>query len=201
MHPRVYREFERVLRERGAGGVVLDVGAIADRDGLLRLPALAGAKERIGINLDGPHEWEGGQIVRGNANHMDCFEDDRFDTVLCNAMLEHDPSFWLTLAEIRRVARPGALVVLGVPGYREVALEKGFNLLRRLPLVRGLPRTTFFNGFFTSTLTFKVHDMPGDYYRFGMQACREVLFAGMKDVEVRSVMLPPRFIGAGVMVK
>jgi hypothetical protein len=51
--------------------------------------------------------------------------------------------------------------------------------------------------FFTATITFQIHDAPGDYYRFSPQAFKEVFFEGMNDVEVRSIMLPPRIIGVG----
>jgi len=151
----------------------------------------------VGINLDGPYEFRDFRILRGNANAMDCFADERFDLVLCNAMLEHDKFFWRTLAEIRRVTRPGGLVVIGVPGFQYLKLEKLKAMLRRLPLVRRLSANQYLGFFFTATVTFELHNAPGDYFRFSAQAVREVFFAGMEDVEVRSIMLPPRIIGAG----
>ena len=55
--------------------------------------------------------------VTGNANRMDAFEDEMFDLVLSNATLEHDKHFWLSVAEMHRVLRPGGLLVIGVPGF------------------------------------------------------------------------------------
>jgi len=49
-----------------------------------------------------------------------------------------------------------------------------------------------------ATITFEIHAAPGDYYRFSPQAFKEVLFDGMDAVEVRTIMLPPRIIGAGI---
>ena len=43
-----------------------------------------------------------------------------------------------------------------------------------------------------------VFDFPGDYYRFSEQAVREVFFEGMKEVEIRTVLVPPRIIGTGI---
>lgn len=69
--------------------------------------------------------------------------------------------------------------------------------MRKIPLVRRLERTRLFNPFFTSTVTFEIHEAPGDYYRFSRQAFEEVFFAGMDDVTVECVMVPPRLIGIG----
>ena len=195
MHPHVYREFERICRERGAGGAVLEVGAVPSRESLLCLPALEGARERVGLSLDGPSRFAGFEILRGNANAMDALESGRFDAVLCNSVLEHDPFFWRTLAEMRRVARPGALIAIGVPGYARNPprrLIERLRPLRRLPLVGAWVEARL-----ASTPTLVVHDFPGDYYRFSAQAMREVFLEGLEEVEVREVMRPPRVIGAG----
>ena len=45
------------------------------------------------------------------------FDDESFVLVMSNAVLEHDKHFWLTLAEMKRVTRPGGLMVIGVPGF------------------------------------------------------------------------------------
>ncbi len=197
MHARIYREFERICTERGAGGAVLEVGAIPSEASLLCMRALDKAVEKVGLNLDGPYEFRDFRIVRGNANAMTCFEDNRFDVVLSNAMLEHDKHFWKTLAELKRVTRPGGLLVIGVPAFQYFAVEKVKKALARIPLVRSLSRNQHLNMFFTATITYELHNAPGDYYRFSRQACEEVIFAGLHEVEIRSVMLPPRLVGAG----
>lgn len=197
MHTAVFQAFDRICRDRSAGGRVLEVGAVPGDDTLLCLPALAGAEARVGINLDGPHHHRGAEIVRGDANDMACFADASFDTVLCNATLEHDPRFWLTLAEIRRVVRPGGLVVIGVPGYASLPSD---TRLRRLARIPGLSRWIRVppEALRCSTLTLQVHNYPGDYYRFSPQAVREVFCAGLRDVEVQTLLVPPRIIGSGI---
>jgi ubiquinone/menaquinone biosynthesis C-methylase UbiE len=127
---------------------------------------------------------------------MHCFPDERFDAVLCNAVLEHDRFFWKTLREVRRVVRRGGLVAIGTPGYTERRSETKLQRFFAgfLPFFRqadGLPLRH-------STLTLGVHNFPGDYYRFSEQTFREVFFEGMMEVTIRTVLVPPRIIGAGV---
>jgi SAM-dependent methyltransferase len=199
VHPKVFAEFDRICRARSAGGAVLEVGAIPSEESLLRLPALAHATEKIGVSLDGPARFADFEILAANANDLSRFGDGRFDTVLCNSVLEHDPRFWRTLAEIRRVARAGALVAIGVPGYAVTRRSRALKLLRPLRRFPGLGRVLrpWIDGRLASTRTLVVHAFPGDYYRFGEEAVREVLLEGLVDTEVRTVLDPPRFIGFG----
>ncbi len=193
MHRRVYREFERICAAQGAGGVVLEIGATPNQASLLDLPSIVGADERVGLNISGPFSCSGYEILRGNANCMDMFADESFDTVLCNAVLEHDKFFWKTLDEIRRVARPGALIVIGTPAYSEWKAARLFRkALKRLP---GVSR--FAHSLVSSTVTLNVHAAPGDYYRFAPQAFHEVFLQGLEDVGVCTVMVAPRAIGWG----
>jgi hypothetical protein len=53
-------------------------------------------------------------------------------------------------------------------------------------------------GLAASTLTLRTHQYPGDYYRFSPQAMVEVFFQGLHDVQVQSLMVPPRVIGGGI---
>jgi SAM-dependent methyltransferase len=200
MHPRQYAEIERVCSERRAGGAVLEIGAVPSDDSLLCMSCLAGATEKIGVSLHRPCRYRDFDILQVNSNAMDCFPDQRFDTILCNSTLEHDPFFWKTLAEIRRVARPGALVVIGVPGYAEVpaAWKRILRIPGRLPVIGPLVRRRM-DAVLASTPTLAPHYFPGDYYRFGRQAVEQVLCAGMRAVEIRTLMKPPRFIGSGIM--
>lgn len=177
------------------GGSVLEVGATPDESTLLNLPALAGAAEKIGLNMAGAGRFKDFTIVEGNSNAMTCFPDGRFDAVVCNATLEHDKFFWKSLAEIRRVTKPGGVIVIGTPGYGVIPFEKkARRLLRLVPR----PLRPWFGGLEVSTLTLFVHNFPGDYYRFSEQAYREVFFEGLKDVVIQSVMSPPRIIGHGI---
>ncbi|HPA17696.1 MAG TPA: methyltransferase domain-containing protein [Verrucomicrobiae bacterium] len=192
MHPRIFREFGRICREYGALGSVLEIGAVPGPDSLLCLDALAHAARKVGVNLDPPSQFRDFQIVQANANRLDMFESRSFDTILCNATLEHDPFFWRTLEELRRVGRPGAVVIIGVPGY---ASHRWLERIKRRGAASGGRRLS--EAMRASTPTLVVHDYPGDYYRFSEQAVRDVFFGGMRDVKVRRVMVPPRIIGAG----
>ena len=93
--------------------------------------------------------------------------------------------------------KPGGLVIIGVPGYRQSRIDKFQKRLEKLPGLRKLGNNRFFNLLFTGTLTFKMHSAPGDYYRFSPQAMKKVFFEGMDKVHVRSLMQPPRLIGIG----
>jgi SAM-dependent methyltransferase len=130
---------------------------------------------------------------------MGCFEAGRFDVVLCNSVLEHDGKFWLSLAEMRRVAKPGALLVIGVPGYGAPGAGHWRYLLSRLARlpILGRPFEATIGAYLASTSVLGLHGSPGDYYRFSEQACREILLAGLELIEVRRVLDPPRFVAVG----
>ena len=197
MHPRVYKEFEKICAERNVGGAILEIGALPDKKSLLNMKALQSASEKIGLNLEGPSSYKDFHVIAGNANDMRCFEAEKFDTVLCNAVLEHDKFFWKTLAEMKRVTKPGGLIVIGTPGYTVHRLEKYLSPL--LGILRRIAPINRYLGFGVSTTpTLYVHDAPGDYYRYSPQAFKEVFFEGMKDVQIQSIMVPPRIIGSGI---
>jgi len=197
MHPEIFQEFDRICANHDIHGRALEIGATPDDSTLLNLPSLMGVDEKIGIDLSGASTFRDISIRAMDAHDMHDFPDRHFDVVICNSVLEHDPFFWLTLAEIRRVAKPGALIVMGAPGFGQYRREKWF---RRL--LAKLPRIMCPSGGWAmqhSTLTLGLHNYPGDYYRFTEQAFRDVIFAGMKDVYVFSVLNPPRIIGYGSM--
>lgn len=193
MHESVHTVFRELCQRFGTTGAVLEVGAVPDASTLLALPELKGASRRVGINLEGPARFGGFEIVGGNANAMPQFADGSFDLVLCNAVLEHDPQFWLTLGEIRRVLRAGGVAMVGVPGY-----VRGAGPVAKLAGLAGrVLKSAWLDGVAASTPVLHVHDYPGDYYRFSEQAMREVFLAGYEVLEQRAVMRPPRLIGVG----
>lgn len=210
---RAREEFDRICTSRHVRGSVLEVGAVPAKTTLLCMNSLCDASEKIGLNLTGPCEFDGFQILQGNANDMSFFPDGRFDAVLCNATLEHDKYFWKTVSEIKRVTKSGGLIVIGMPGYAEhrahtvyarvirklnhgpagrffrSAESRWIYLANRLDLLRPL---------YWGALTYRLHDAPGDYYRFSAQAFREVILEGLDDIEVQTIMLPPIIVGAGI---
>jgi SAM-dependent methyltransferase len=199
VHPRVFETFDGLCARREAGGAILEVGAVPSRDSLLCLPALRRATSKVGINLDGPASFGDFEILQRDANDMRCFADGSFDTVLCNATLEHDRHFWKTLDEIRRVARPGALVAIGVPGFasRAGSAPRARSLLRRA-LRRAVRRLPAALSAWAPALAW--HPYPSDYFRFSPDAMRDVICAGLAEVEIEQVLWPPRIIGGGVKV-
>ena len=173
MRPEIHQEFHRIIRESGVRPrTALEVGGVLGAGSLLRFPEIADA-ERVCLNLSFRRHDADIEAVAANANHMP-LGDERFDLVMSNATLEHDKHFWLSLAEMRRVLRPGGLLIIGVPGYiKNPEADHG--------------RTTH---------TYRVH-YRFDYYRFSDQAVREVFFDGMDATAVSVVPRPPRIIGWG----
>jgi SAM-dependent methyltransferase len=191
MHPTIYRAFER-LGQYADGESVLEIGATPDATSLFNLTFLKG-KNRVGLNLFAA-KFDGVQIIEANANSIP-FEDGSFEIVISNATLEHDPFFWKSVSEMRRVLAPDGILMLGVPGFvqsRAGSLFQGFAA--RLPwIVRHM------NVLASATITYKLHYEEGrfgDYYRFSKMAVEQVLFAGMEVLALETVLSPPRFVGA-----
>jgi len=197
MHPDQFQAFERICAERGAGGSVLEIGAVPSEDSLLCLRSLRAAARKVGVSLDGPSTYRDFTILKANSNNLSCFRDGEFDTVLCSAVLEHDLFFWRSLEEMRRVTRTGGLIIIGVPGFIESRPARWRARVSRSPLVRAMfPQRS--EALLASTPVLQVHDYPSDYYRFSPQAVVELFMRGLKDVQVFSHMRPPRIIGSGI---
>ena len=102
MTPEV-REWVRYVRDlNGLGGRVLDVGSL-DITGCVRdlFDDYTGLDMKAGKNVD----------VIADAHDLP-FGDESFDVVCCLEMLEHASDFFMTLAEIDRVLRPGGYLLL-----------------------------------------------------------------------------------------
>ena len=220
MHPEVFQHFNQLLAQKNVGDHVLEIGAVLTPSSLLNLPAFRDVSMRVGINLnrsghypqdatkpvdDNDSEFT---VIAGNANHMDCFEDNQFDTIICNAVFEHDKFFWRTMDEVRRVGKPNALVVVGVPGYDDPKNIQLQTIKDKLRYRVNFSSREFLNRFgrlsdkfLPGTLTVPVHNCPGDYYRFSPQAMEQVILEGMKNVEVVSIQVPPRIVGFGYLAK
>jgi SAM-dependent methyltransferase len=200
MHHAVFDAFNRLCAAHRCDGDVLEIGAMPSPDTLLCLPALRHARRRVGVNLEGPATFGDIEIRRGNANDLrglDGFGDGSFDMVLCNATLEHDPYFWRTLAEMRRLVRPGGVLGIGVPGYVKLPIERRVAALTRLFSRVGVPRK-WLDRLGVSTLTLQLHNFPNDYYRFSAAAMTDVLLDGLVATELHTLLVPPRLIGFGV---
>ncbi len=201
MHYRVYKEYERICEPLNFKGSVLEIGAVPSEKSLLCMSSLKNAKEKIGINLKPARKYKDFEIIQGNANLMPMFVDNMFDLVLCNALLEHDKYFWKTVSEIKRVTKINGTIIIGTPGFKNYKAEKIKSYLRKLPVLKQMSKNQYFDFLFYSTVTFEIHDAPGDYYRFSPQTYREVIFEDLEIINIISIMLPPRIIGVGKKLK
>jgi SAM-dependent methyltransferase len=190
MDKTVFATFREIVGRLRVEGRVLEVGAVPNDDSLLTLDVLEG-QERIGVNIDGGVRYRDFDIVAANANDLSMFGDGSFDCVLSNATIEHDPFFWKTCSEIRRVLRVGGVAVIGAPGYTADTSLKALGCDQPQFAEDALHSWT------KSTLALHVHGAPDDYYRFSPSAFRDVIFEGYSGIEIVSVMVPPRIIGYG----
>ena len=198
MHTAINAAFDRLCRRYWTGGSVLEIGATPTLDTLLNLPALRQGNLRLGVNIEGSSRIGGAEIVALNANDMAIFDSSSFDLVVCNSTLEHDPHFWMTLSEVRRLLRPGGIAIYGVPGYIATSgpVRRGLGFMTRL-WPSPLPGASWLAGASATTATLHVHNFPGDYYRFSEQAMVEVLLNGLEVKEIETLLHPPRIIGVG----
>ncbi|KKN43888.1 hypothetical protein LCGC14_0698370 [marine sediment metagenome] len=151
---------------------VLEVGS-CNVNGIVRdlfdAGQYVGVDRRAGGNVD----------VVVNANDMPEMYAEYFDWVLCNSMLEHDRHFWRTVAEMKRVLRPGGVLIIGVPtlGYGHHGTQGG-------------PGDPDDLGIY-------------DYYRFTRDAYHHYLLHRYLEVEILEVNRDgsPRLCGAGVKPK
>jgi SAM-dependent methyltransferase len=189
MHPIVWRRFQEIVARLPISGPVLEIGAEPSAATLLAMPELA-RFPRIGANIGYPAQTTplGFRLEQLNANDMrQAFASDSFGLVLCNAVLEHDKFFWRTLDEIHRVTKPGGYAIIASPGYGDHKLPPG-TVLDAGRAEEALAETT---------ITYLLHDAPGDYYRFTEATVRDVFLRDFEVLEVGSVLIPPRVIGVG----
>jgi SAM-dependent methyltransferase len=174
-NPLIQERMQRMVRRSGVKPKrVLEVGGYVGEKSLLHSPELMAA-ERWCINLVDQPSGTGIQHVVGSSNDMHMFKTNSFDVVMSCAVHEHDKKFWLSIAEMHRVLRPGGLLVIAVPGFVKGPNDRG-----------------------ATTDTYRVH-YRFDYYRFSRRAMREVFFEDLERVKVFKVLDPPRIIGRGFM--
>ena len=184
--------FERWCMKFNNKGSILEIGCGPSPNPLLKMQSLKKAKYKVGINLKAYDHYKDFKVLKCNANNMrECFKDNTFDIVLCNAIFEHDKYFWKSVSEIHRVLKPGGVFILGVPGFCENSKNWKTDDKAALNKVNSL-------GIHMTTVTFKLHKNSGDYWRFSEQAYQEVLMEGFKLGACHAVMVPPRIIGYGI---
>jgi SAM-dependent methyltransferase len=193
MHSIVFAHYERLLERFPPGERVLEIGATP-----YTAQSFAGmlpGREYVGLNIEGASEGDGWRIIEGNGHALP-FDDESVDAVICNATLEHDEAFWLTVAETRRVIRPGGIFYVGAPGFtgrRGRIVDLAFRVSRKAPRVGNFKLW----GRLIATQTYPFHGAPDDYWRFSPNAFHDVILAGFEVLDLAEVFVPPRIVAAG----
>lgn len=188
MHLKIYKKIEEILHQNNVSGKILEVGAMPSTESLLASKILDGC-DKVGINLIGSKSFADFKIIEGNANNMNMFKDETFDCVVCNAVLEHDKYFWKSISEMKRILKKNGLLIIGTPSYTNFWVHK---------ITRFIVGKNFVSDFFENmTFCFKIHDYPGDYYRYSEQTHKDVFLKGFKNVQIQTLMCPPRTISYG----
>jgi len=190
MHPKQFKKCEEIFSKFKITGRVLEVGAVPNTNNLLNSSFLDSVKEKIGLNINGPKKFNDFEILEGNANDMIMFSDEYFECVLCFSVLEHDKFFWKSISEMKRVLEKKGLMIIATPTYRNHSLS---NILHRIP-----GTNCFVEIIKKSIITYRVHNFPGDYYRFSEQTFREIFFDGFTNVIIETILNPPHAIGYGL---
>lgn len=96
-----------------AGGVLLDVGSKAyGTSESFRSHVPAGWKY-VGLDVE---SGENVDVVPAHPYLWDELETRSFDVCITGQTFEHNPVFWVTLAEMARVTKPGGLIFAVAPG-------------------------------------------------------------------------------------
>ncbi|MDX6714556.1 MAG: hypothetical protein QOH30_1114 [Baekduia sp.] len=119
-----YRGRRRVLRAQldrlplAPGARLLDAGCGSGRtlDELVRYGRVSGID--LSPQAVAAAQRRGHQDVRVGRVEQLPFADGTFDVVTCLDVIEHTPDDRASLAELRRVARPGGLLLVTVPAYQ-----------------------------------------------------------------------------------
>lgn len=124
MHESVLDWISAEVRRSRLEGPTVEIGSL-DVNGSAR-PYFNGPY--VGFDLrDGP----GVDVVA--SGHELPIEDASAEVVVCTEVLEHDPAFWLTLAEVRRILRPGGRLLLTTRGNGFGEHREPVDLWRFMP--------------------------------------------------------------------
>lgn len=178
---------EEALRRVNYVGNYLAIGDSRGSAAILNAPYIvekSNSISAIGINKqpDACGPWKHMYIHHGDANSMTSISAGAMDVVLCCMMLEHDPKFWLTLSEVRRVLRQRGIFIVGVPVY---LVNEPEMVDLRVALSEPSDATT----------CYRVHGE--DYYRFSIDSIADILMEGFVDRNLILYGHPPRAICYG----
>jgi len=145
-------------------------------------------QERWGIDLSSvmlersARRVPGARLARASADRLP-FASGSFDVVLCTEVLEHVPDPGAVVAELMRVAAPGARVVVSIPN--EGLIDRTKRVLSRLWLLRGPLRRLAGEG------------NEWHLHAFDLRLLRQVCAGHARVARVRSVpfrMAPVRYV-------
>lgn len=124
------RAGDRVLEVGCGGGHVLQRFDGHTRTGIdLSETMLARSRRRLGPDVE---------LMRCSAESLP-FQDASYDVVLCTEVLEHTREPRRVIAELARVAAPGARVVVSIPNEHNI--DRAKRAIRAIPGVRTLLRS------------------------------------------------------------
>jgi len=156
----------------------LEIGVAPGSNCILAAEYFAG-KERHAVNLHEFKQEDGINFVKANSNDLsNVFRDGQFNTVISNAVLEHDRFFWLSIAEMHRVLAPGGHLVVSAPGF--------------IPR-KQVRATVVGEDVEMATITHDIHAVP-DYWRFSRWAFKHVFCEGLQMLEIKVIMEIPRIL-------
>ena len=185
MSPKVYKCFNTIINDhysKEKPEMVLEIGTY--RWSLLDVETFSNSK-RYGLNLEFSQTLKDyfkdkHVLIEANSNNLP-FNENYFDCIVSCSVLEHDKYFWKSIHEMKRALKPGGLMVIGVPVYTKLLIDR-----------------------FKTTLTYHKHGISynADFYRFSEQAVREVFFEGFQITNVIYVRKYPNpyLVVSGVKV-
>jgi len=93
------------------------------------------------------------------------------------------------------VLQKEGLLIIGAPSYTKLKDFKNYIFIKLMKLIP--IKSLSFHRLKANTLTYRIHNLPGDYYRFSEQTFKEVFFEGFNNVIIKTIMIPPITIGYG----
>jgi len=180
MHPRVNATYQKFAEKYEMKGPFLEIGVGNKDAAILSGSYFLGKPDRFATNLSekeiNQEEGEQIQFVRCNSNDMKgVFADGQFNTILSNAVIEHDKYFWRSLDELKRILAPGGILAIGAPAY-----------VPRKQLKEDINNDKLAK----ATITLDMHSAP-DYWRFSRMAFKEVICEGLELLEMTVVLRIP----------
>jgi len=90
------------------------------------------------------------------------YEDEKFDLVVCNQVLEHLKNYNKVLEEIIRVTKPGGYIMIGIPNLAHL-INRFYLLFGTQPMCLDI-NSSHVRGFTHKSFKQKLTSLPGIYY-------------------------------------